>query len=116
MEILSTPAVVLSARILGVLLSLMLTSYAARSLIIRIRLRMSDIPDWSFLFVALYWLIFNLYNLIVYDGHRIPPLDLYIFNMRFGLLFTIATMIPLARDRLFISKAARRMKEEIDEL
>ena len=101
--ILTTQPFTLLLRTLTAVAACVMFYFSIRALRKRRAVEISDYADWVLAGVSGYWAAYTLYILFVYDGHAVPPIDLYIFNMRFGLLLTLSALIPLIKDRILIT-------------
>lgn len=95
---------VTGARVLLVLASILMSWWAVKSFIVRCRLKICDFSDFSLMVVSVYWFLYSLWTLLVSASlASVENLNVWTFNMRFGLLLTIVAFSALIKDRLLIS-------------
>lgn len=90
-------------RLLTTSLAWILVYYSVKSWRARRAIKQSDVADWSLVGMCLYWAFYTLYLLLRFDGDT-APYNIYLFNTRFGLLLTFTALIPLIKDRIFVSR------------
>lgn len=101
-------------RLLTALAGCTMFYYSVKSLIRRRITKLIDFADWVLVVVSGYWAIYTVYVVVIFDGVKIPPLEFYIFNMRFGLLITLSALVPLIKDRLLVSDLFHLVQKQKD--
>lgn len=99
------PEYVFIVRFMIFLVTCLMTYWSGRSMIYRCRLKICDFSDFSLMIVSLYWMLYAIWTLLMSaDSSFTPIMEIWTFNMRFGLLLTLVAFTALIKDRLFISE------------
>lgn len=100
-----------SVRVLILIASLLMSWWGIKSFVVRCRLKICDFSDFSLVVVAVYWLLYSIWTLLVSASiANVESLYVWTFNMRFGLLLTICAFCALVKDRILISEMYEGLK------
>jgi hypothetical protein len=116
--LLDTPQFVMGLRIVTLFVCMLLIYCNAKAVKHRWKAGLLDFSDLTISLVIVYWTIYSGYAVIQFGGETIPPLGLFLFNMRFGLFLTLVAICSLIKDRMLLTElfeSALRF-EEIEEM
>jgi len=108
---------VIGARVLTALVSMLMTYWSIRALGGRRKLHIQEFSDYMLVIVGVYWSAYSIYTVYTIGGQIIPMLkptgqiDTYLFSVRFGLLLTLVVLTALVKDRILLTDLFEKVND-----